>query len=371
MRLKSPPGVIVIGGGVSGLTVACFLLRKGFRVTVIADQFAQETTSMVAGALWEMPHAVCGHHDAGVALQLYEQEQWSRFSYHVFRRLQTVRGAGVHLRRVHFYSEKPLAEDRDSQRKIDCLQRFVLGLQVSVSPERDVRPGVTIRSHYSYLAPMIDMGAYLPWLISQIEALGGVLVSRQLQAEELTNPEPLLARHGAAQLVHCSGLGASTLVADAAVFPVRGAWFAFRNDGSLFPIMDEAHCSSLVAGDEHEHFVFVLPRGCDQLVVGGIANAHVSDLNLPADSALLQAMLQESGAWLPALRGLRPADRIDLRVGLRPFRKGAVRLELDAQGIVHNYGHGGSGVLLSWGCASRVHTLLCRRWGPGSVSGQR
>jgi D-amino-acid oxidase len=146
------------------------------------------------------------------------------------------------------------------------------------------------------------------------------------------------------------------------VFPVRGAWYTFRNDGSLFPVIEEAHCSSLVAGDERDNFLFVLPRGSDQLVVGGVANAHVSDMNLPANSAMLEAMLQESGTWLPELRGLRPEDRSDLRVGLRPFRNGSVRLELDDRGILHNYGHGGSGVLLSWGCASRVHQILRSRW---------
>jgi len=367
MRSESQPGVVVIGAGVSGLTVALYLLRKGFRVTIVAENFGEDTTSMVAGALWEMPHAVCGHHEAGEALQLQQQEQWSRFSYQVFRRLQTVIGSGVHLRRVHFYSEKLLVEDRETQRKIDRLQGFVLGLQVSENPMRDVRPGVTIRSHYSYLAPMIDMGVYLPWLISEIEALGGSLVSRLLQAEDLANPDQLMQSHDAAQLIHCSGLGANHLVADADVFPVRGAWFTFRNDGSLFPAVEAAHCSSLVAGDDHEHFLFVLPRGCDQLVVGGIANAHVSDLNLPADSALLQTMLEEAGAWLPELRGLNLEDRTELRVGLRPFRKGSVRLELDDQGILHNYGHGGSGVLLSWGCASRVHHLLRRRWATAQV----
>ncbi len=45
--------------------------------------------------------------------------------------------------------------------------------------------------------------------------------------------------------------------------------------------------------------------------------------------------------------------------GLRPSRKEGVRLELEKMKlgdkdvkIVHNYGHGGSGVTLCWGCAS-------------------
>jgi D-amino-acid oxidase len=44
-------------------------------------------------------------------------------------------------------------------------------------------------------------------------------------------------------------------------------------------------------------------------------------------------------------------------VGLRPVRP-SVRLEAEALGggrrLLHNYGHGGAGVTLSWGCALDV-----------------
>ena len=44
-----------------------------------------------------------------------------------------------------------------------------------------------------------------------------------------------------------------------------------------------------------------------------------------------------------------------VRVGLRPYRSPGVRLEAEAgTRIVHNYGHGGSGVTFSWGCAREV-----------------
>ncbi len=46
------------------------------------------------------------------------------------------------------------------------------------------------------------------------------------------------------------------------------------------------------------------------------------------------------------------------RVGLRPFRKLGVRLEReqlhDGRIVIHNYGHGGAGFTLSWGCAREV-----------------
>jgi D-amino-acid oxidase len=45
-------------------------------------------------------------------------------------------------------------------------------------------------------------------------------------------------------------------------------------------------------------------------------------------------------------------------VGLRPERGAGVRLEREPRGegfaVIHNYGHGGAGFTVSWGCADEV-----------------
>ncbi|KAK7691479.1 hypothetical protein QCA50_004878 [Cerrena zonata] len=55
--------IIVIGGGVTGMTNAWALLDAGYEVTIISDKWASledRITSQIAGALWEYPPAVCG-----------------------------------------------------------------------------------------------------------------------------------------------------------------------------------------------------------------------------------------------------------------------------------------------------------------------
>ncbi|HUP65002.1 MAG TPA: FAD-dependent oxidoreductase, partial [Thermoanaerobaculia bacterium] len=50
---------------------------------------------------------------------------------------------------------------------------------------------------------------------------------------------------------------------------------------------------------------------------------------------------------------------LEVLVGLRPGRP-AVRVERDLEDprVIHNYGHGGSGFTLSWGCAEDVLRIV-------------
>ncbi|WP_333605303.1 FAD-dependent oxidoreductase [Novosphingobium sp.] len=51
----------------------------------------------------------------------------------------------------------------------------------------------------------------------------------------------------------------------------------------------------------------------------------------------------------------------DWAVGVRPWRAGTFRLELETTGgkhLVHNYGHGGAGITMSWGCAVEVRDIV-------------
>jgi D-amino-acid oxidase len=62
----------------------------------------------------------------------------------------------------------------------------------------------------------------------------------------------------------------------------------------------------------------------------------------------------------PRLRG---ATILGHRVGLRPYRP-EVRLESEplSGGVLwHNYGHGGAGISLAWGCAAAITAAVTDR----------
>ena len=58
-------------------------------------------------------------------------------------------------------------------------------------------------------------------------------------------------------------------------------------------------------------------------------------------------------------------------VGLRPFRASGFRVEAERLGdklLVHNYGHGGCGVTLSWGTAALAADLVVESGNRGAVA---
>jgi D-amino-acid oxidase len=99
--------------------------------------------------------------------------------------------------------------------------------------------------------------------------------------------------------------------------------------------------------------MYAIPRGND-CVFGG--TNELSD-NLAVDSATTARIVVECSRVLKVEKPNVLAER----VGLRPFRKSGVRVERahlrDGRSVVHNYGHGGSGFTLSWGCAESVLQL--------------
>ena len=66
------------------------------------------------------------------------------------------------------------------------------------------------------------------------------------------------------------------------------------------------------------------------------------------------------------VRRLEPVDAgwervIRTTVGLRPYRPSGFLLRPERLGeklLIHNYGHGGSGVTLSWGCAEEIVEIV-------------
>jgi D-amino-acid oxidase len=352
--LRNKARVLVIGAGVSGLTTALCLRQQGFDVTIVAEKFAPQIVSVVAGALWEWPPAVCGFHQDQRSLE--RSKQWCMASYEKFFELAENERTGVFIRPVTFYFRYEVEANPRARHKMEEIQSHTKGFRhdPALIAEHQVNQNIGLKDAYRHLAPMVDTDTYTSWLLDQVREAGCVVLTQRINGDLREQEQRLRQQFDVEAIVNCSGLGARELAKDD-MYPLRGALIRVKNDGSSMPRITEAHTVPHETGDEQD-LVFIVPRGKNMLLLGGLTEPHEwgTDINLENYSPI-QDMLRRCVEFLPVLKQACIDPKEPTRVGLRPLRRENVRLELEeGTRIIHNYGHGGSGVTFSWGCALEV-----------------
>ena len=312
---KASPIVTIVGCGVSGLTTAVLLRDAGVDATIVTRDLPAQTTSDIAAAVW-YPTMVAPMHRA---------LEWGRRSLDVLYELAGGHETGVYVTSVREYlltaEDPPFAE----------LVRGYRRLKSDELPSD--RPfGMRIE------VPRVEPPIYLRYLMTRYRKAGGTVV--RTSVDDLTS----LAADGRV-VVNCTGIDAHRLVPDDEVFPIRGQVVMTRNPGIVEGVIDETDPGAPA---------YVLPR-THEVVLGGTRQAGNWDVQ--PDPAATERILGQCRDLEPKLAGCA-VDRV--RVGLRPGRS-EVRVEAEETGdgiIVHNYGHGGSGFTLSWGCAEDAAALV-------------
>jgi len=320
--------VLVVGAGVSGLTTGICLAETGLRTVIQATAPPGETTSSVAGAIWG-PHLV---------EESPRATRWRRETLSVLLDLAADPATGVRIvAGVEAYRGTPPQPDGLSD----------LGMVTPCPPDR-LPPGFTSGWHYS--APLAHMPTYLGYLLGRFETAGG-----RVETATVGSLPGAARESGARAVVNCAGMGARTLVPDPEVTPYRGQVVVAANPGISEFFIGPA--------DAAADLVYLFPHG-DTVVLGGTEVA--GDWNTEPVPALADRILRDCTTVEPRLRGVPVLGH---RVGLRPFRP---RIRLESQPaaedtphgdpqhplVVHNYGHGGAGVTMSWGCASEAAALV-------------
>ena len=355
--------VLVIGAGVTGLTTSLCLRRSGFDVVIVAEKFAPDIVSAVAGALWEWPPAVCGHHVDEVSLE--RSKDWCRTSYRIFSEIAARPGmgaeVGVFIRPVVFYFRTPVRERPADITKMNELRGEVRDFvhDAALIDQHHVSSRSGVVDAYGHAAPMIDTDAYMNWLMSEVTGAGCAVIKGRISGSLRERETQLRRVFGVDCIVNCAGLGAAELCGDE-MYPLRGALIRVHNDGRSMPRVTTAHCVAHDLDSTEQDMVFIVPRGNNTLLLGGLTEPHQWSLDLDLKTYRpVQEMLRRCRDFLPVLAGAQLDTDEPLRVGLRPFRQQSVRVEREpGTCVIHNYGHGGSGVTLSWGCAEEVVGLV-------------
>jgi len=325
----SGPDALVVGAGVSGLTTAVCLAEAGHGVEIRADRLPLDTTSAVAGAIWG-PHLVETSERA---------TRWRGATLAALRELAAApgsEGTGVRIAQgIQVFRGLPGAPPE----WISDVGRY--------RPCRPAELPPGFGAGWRYAAPLAHMPTYLGYLRARFERAGGRLGAGTVASLAAAGREA-----GARVVVNCSGAHARRLAGDPAVTPVRGQAVVAANPGLTEFV--------IAPGDDSAELAYLFPHG-EEVILGGSEAA--GDWNLEPVPAIADRILRDCAAIEPRLRGTRVLAH---RVGLRPARA-TVRLEAEPGDggplIVHNYGHGGGGITLSWGCAREAAALAAEHLG--------
>jgi D-amino-acid oxidase len=313
---------VVVGCGVIGLTSAISLREAGVDARIVAAELPPATTSSVAAAIW-YPY------------KAYPEDRvlsWGRRTYEVFEELSNLAESGVLMREgAEIWHHR--VPDPWWAEAVPHVRRCT---------EEELPPGYV--DGHTFVAPIVEMPIYLSYLMDRFAASGGTVQQRTLSSLDEVAGE-------ASVVVNCAGLGAHDLVDDASMQPIRGQIVRVRNPGLTHFILDE---------ENPEGVTYIVPRSHD-CILGGTADEN--EWELEPDTQTAEGILHRCTQLQPSLAG---AEVLEHKVGLRPGRP-AIRLERqegqDNVTLIHNYGHGGSGITLSWGCAEEVLGLTPARSG--------
>ncbi|PAA81172.1 hypothetical protein BOX15_Mlig028937g1 [Macrostomum lignano] len=325
-RAMSSPKIAVVGAGIIGISSALRILQAfpGAEVTIFAESVSPDTTSDVAAGFWGPSYISNTPHEIVIS--------WGKETYdHLVDLAKSdpqsgkcgvFLAPGFELLSVddpgtRYWSHIPLEFRRATPSEL------------SVFPSR-------IKSGIYFISAVAEGSKLIPHLTDQFKALGGKLVENHR-----VNSFSELQQLGYKHIINCSGLGAMKLCGDKTMFPIRGQvhrvaapWlkFWFTSDDGTYCLMNTNFA-----------------------VLGGVAQK--GDWNMSVSETDKAGILSRNYAIWPSLRA---APVLADLVGLRPGRD-KVRLERENIGdctIYHNYGHGGSGLTLFWGCAGDIVQLL-------------
>lgn len=166
----------------------------------------------------------------------------------------------------------------------------------------------------------------------------------QILHEKVTDLHKMALNYDA--IMNCSGVGSRFLVNDEEVYPVRGQMLT----------LNAPWLKNFIRDGDGKTYIY---PGVRYVNIGG--TRQEGDWRMEVDKEDSEGILERCIRLEPSLRA---AQVMGEWVGLRPGRAN-LRVERECLSVhgrqvplVHNYGHGGCGVTLSWGTALDALDLL-------------
>ncbi|KAL5021664.1 hypothetical protein ScPMuIL_000819 [Solemya velum] len=324
--------IAVLGAGVVGMSTAVCIQNQipGARITVYADRFAKDTTSDGAAGIFA-PMMKKVKTKTKEEFRKYIEDSFTWFDA-ICRSvdgpeagIQKISGNDVMLKR----EEWPL------------LSNIVYNFREMTEKELSTYPD-HIRYGWAFTTVMVECRKYLPWLMRRFRERGGQVVFGTIDSLQQFST-------GYDAVVNCLALGSREVFNDRTMYADRGHVLRVHA-----PWMKHFLIVSMPGGDQ----TYIFP-GQENVVLGGTHQKGQEGMDY--DDKIAEDIVGRVAQYVPAMKKA-PIER--KWVGLRPCRT-EVRVEKEicrvgdkSVKVVHNYGHAGQGICLSWGTAIRATELV-------------
>ena len=384
--------IVILGGGITGLTTAIVLQSLGLSVKIVTEQLPRAAAG--EGSL--APHVATSYAMASAYphyLKVANLEQICDDSQTVFGFLNTDVNSGIEIQELYeVFEDKPEPPALGSRRMaLEYFDGKPNQLKNTIDPP--ARPGAEYLWGWKFDTYFADMPKYLSFLWSLFHKREGKLQTLKITDDSeslLQNLSTVNSLEQAAGrlLVNCMGFGARDFANDRAGFKilrgkqllVRGAPYVIGKRALPLAYNYTPKQEVFPRGDGNPEYMHFFSRGDGWLlgqtrepgtvdenghwqgIVSPVETVAINGIDVPLPFIELNAALISN--WLDLT-----FDRKQLiaREGYRYYRDplaSGVRLEMEEKFgacIIHNYGHGGSGITMSWGCAIQVARLVSQQ----------
>jgi D-amino-acid oxidase len=304
--------ITIVGAGISGLATAYELGKQKHTIKIIAKDFTPNITSDRAAAFW-FPYHI-RNDERGI--------HWCKRSYEVYEKLSEDSSSGVSMQRLLKVVRQGVEEQEMTWFS------FMPESSYRILEGHEIPEGYAIG--YDVQVPLIETQIFLPWLMNELQQMNITMAEREIQSfDEIADTDAI---------INCSALGARQLCNDKELIPVRGQVGLLAPKSFDYIFLD------------NELPLYIVPRK-DALIIGGTYEEGITDA--VTEAATIDMLFENAYKVFPELKD---QEVIGSWAGLRPYRP-LVRVEREGK-IIHNYGHGGSGFTLAWGCAEAAASLI-------------
>lgn len=325
--------IAVIGCGVIGLTTAIAVqntLGSAIKITIFTEKTTPNTTTDLAAGIWS-PQFLAKTDNNKIC-------KWAKSTQNYVLRLWKegrANEAGICLQNVLMLSDE---EDFE----LPLWLEHSLGYMDFSKKQLDYYSklyGKKFTGGYSYTSFSWEGSKLLAFLQQAFLENGGAIQIRKItNFDELSDFDVI---------VNCTGLNARELINDLSVRPMRGQIIKVSAPWQFHTL-----------GIPTKNLSYIVPN-INYVVLGG--TQELDNYNMNVDEKDKEQIMTRCYHYIPSLKN---APILKHSVGLRPIRE-QVRLETEMKKIgtknikiVHNYGHGGSGITISIGCAKEAAQLV-------------